>query len=325
MGQHYSQLDMDERIEIARLRREGKSLSEVGRQLGRHHTTIGRELRRNDLPKSGYKPALADHMAWCRCRRGSKLEHLRPLQRHVRDCLAMGWSPEQIAGRLRLHRAHHTVSHESIYRFIYSREGRALKLSRYLARRKARRGRRYFKANKHTIADDLAIARRPQAIEARQELGHWEGDLMQFRTQRGALLNLTERTTRLTLLSSLPSKKAEPTSQAVTDLLIALPVQARKSITFDRGGEFADHHTIRQRLGTDIWFCDPHSPWQRGTVENTNGILRRDMPRKVDITNYSDKDIEMIQLIINSTPRKCLGYKTPTEAFVDKLNRALET
>ncbi len=325
MGKQYKQLDMDERIEIARLRREGISVCEIGRQLGRHHTTISRELGRNALPKSGYKPARADHMAFCRCRKGSKLERLKPLQRHVQDCLAMGWSPEQIAGRLRLEGAQHRVSHESIYRFIYSRSGRELKLSRYLARRKAKRGLRYFKAKRDIIPDELAIANRPQAIEAREEFGHWEGDLMQFRTQRGAILNLTERSTRLTLLSSLPSKKAEPTSQAVADLLQALPQAARKSLTFDRGGEFADHQTMKDKLGADIWFCNPHSPWQRGTVENTNGILRRDMPRKTDITDYTDKDIEMIQILLNSTPRKCLAYRTPTEAFLEKLNRALET
>lgn len=325
MGKHYSQLDMDQRIEIARLRCEGKSLCEIGRRLGRHHSTIGRELRRNALPKAGYKPARADHMAYCRCKKGLKLERLKSLQHHIRDRLAMGWSPEQIAGRLRREGAQHRVSHESIYRFIYSRSGRELKLSRYLARRKAKRGLRYFKAKRNTIPHEFTITNRPQTIEARTQFGHWEGDLMQFRTQRGAILNLTERTTRLTLLSAVPSKKAEPTSQAIVELLAALPQAARKSLTFDRGGEFADHQTMKHKLGADIWFCDPHSPWQRGTVENTNGILRRDMPRKTDITDYSDKDIEMTQMLLNSTPRKCLGYKTPTEAFIQKLNCALET
>lgn len=325
MGEHYSQLDMDERIEIARLQREGKSLCEIGRRLGRHHTTISREVRRNSLPQSGYKPAWADHMAFCRCRKGAKLERLKPLQDYVRDRLAMGWSPEQIAGRLRHEGAQHRVSHESIYRFVYSRSGREQKLSRYLAHRKAKRGLRYFKAKKEPIPDERSIANRPQTVEQRQEFGHWEGDLMQFRTQRGALLNLTERSTRLTLLSSLPSKKAEPTGLAVAELLLALPQAARKSLTFDRGGEFADYRTMKDKLAADIWFCDPHSPWQRGTVENTNGILRRDMPRKTDITDYTDRDIQMIQILINSTPRKCLGYRTPAEAFNEKLNRALET
>lgn len=325
MGKRYSQLDLDERIEINRMKIDGKSHREIGRLLGRHHMTISRELGRNSLPRAGYRPGRADHMAYVRCRRRSRLERLRPLQLHVRDRLAMGWSPEQIAGRLRLEEAEHTVSHESIYRFIYSRPAREMKLSRYLPRRKARRGLRYFKAQKRDIPGRFSIANRPEAVEKREQFGHWEGDLMQFRTQRGAVLNVTERTTRLTLLSSLPSKHAEPTGKAIIDALRPLPKVARRSITFDRGGEFAGFQAMKKELGADIWYCDPHSPWQRGTVENTNGIIRRDMPRKSDITDYTERDIKMIELLINSTPRKCLGFKTPAEAFVEKLNGALET
>ncbi len=324
MGKRYSQLDFDERIEIYRLHCGGKSHREIGRLMGRHHTTIAREVARNSLPNAGYKAGMADHMAYVRCKRRSRLERLRPLREHVCDRLAMGWSPEQIAGRLRRQGSEHRISHESIYRFIYSKAGRALRLSRYLPHRKARRGLHYFKAQKRNIPDRTSIANRPQAIENRKEFGHWEGDLIQFRTQRGAVLNVTERTTRFTLLSSLPSKQAEPTGKAVIDTLAPLPKAARRSITFDRGGEFADHQAMQDKLKADIWFCDPHSPWQRGSVENMNGIIRRDMPRKSDITDYTDRDIEMIQLLINSTPRKCLGFKTPAEAFINQLSGALE-
>ena len=147
---------------------------------------------------------------------------------------------------------------------------------------------------------------------------------MQFRTQRGALLNVTERITRFCLLSSLKTKQAEPTGKAVADALKHLPQTARRSITFDRGSEFADHQTIKNKIGSDIWFCDPHSPWQRGSVENMNGIIRRDMPRKSDITDYAEMDIEMLQLLINSMPRKCLNFKTPQEAFCENISGALE-
>jgi len=324
MGTQYSQLELDERIEVFRLNLEGRSYREIGRMMGRHHTTIMREVMRNSL-MSGYKPGLADHIAWVRRKRASKLERLRPLQLYVRDRLAMGWSPEQIAGRLRQTRSQHSISHESIYRFIFSRTGRKLKLHRYLAHRKAKRGLRYFKAQNHTIPDAASIANRPEAIESREEFGHWEGDLMQFRTQRGALLNVTERVTRFCLLSSLKTKQAGPTGEAVADVLNDLPQTARRSITFDRGSEFADHQTIKDKIGSDIWFCDPHSPWQRGTVENMNGVIRRDMPRKSDISDYTELDIEMLQRLINSTPRKCLSFKTPEEAFFEKLNGALET
>lgn len=291
--------------------------------MGRHHTTIMRELGRNGL-KSGYKPAMADHMAWARCKRTCRLERLGPLRDHVVDRLACGWSPEQIAGRLRQEEAEHSISHESIYRFVFSKAGRALKLHRYLARRKAKRGLRYFKARGHAVPSGMSIANRPQTIEKRQEFGNWEGDLIQFRTQRGALLNLTERKTRLCLLFPLESKQAEPTGKAVAEVLKRLPQTARRSITFDRGGEFADHQTMQQKTGSEIWFCDPHSPWQRGTVENMNGVIRRDMPRKSDITDYTRQDVEMLQTLINSTPRKCLDFKTPMEAFEENCNGALQ-
>lgn len=324
MGKRYCQLGLDERIELDHLRKAGCSLRKIGRIMGRSHATISREVRRNGLPRAGYKPARADVMAYVRCDRLRKLERLSALRDHVHDRLAMGWSPEQIAGRLRLERSQHTISHETIYRYIYCRQMRQHRLCRYLPQAKARRGLRYFKRHREPLPQRMNIANRPQAVEQRQQFGHWECDLLQFRTQRGAVLNVTERTTRFSLLSSLPNKRAASTGLAIVDQMSGLPPQAKRSITFDRGGEFTDHQTMKQSLGVDIWYCDPHSPWQRGTVENTNGILRRDMPRKTDITGYTEKDIATIQHLINSTPRKCLGYKTPEEAFIQKLSGALE-
>ena len=127
-----------------------------------------------------------------------------------------------------------------------------------------------------------------------------------------------------TLLQRLTGKHADTTARAIIDTLLHLPGEARRSITFDRGTEFASYQIMKQELGADIWFCDPHSPWQRGMIENTNGIVRRDMPRKTDITDYTDNDINTIQMLINSTPRKCLGFKTPEEAFFQNLTGALE-
>lgn len=324
MGKHYTQLDLDERIEIFRLHDAGKSNREIGRVMGRHRSTIDRELARNALPQAGYKAASADRMAYGRRKRCSKIERLSPLQTVVKDRLAMGWSPEQISGRLRLEEAEHSISHESIYRFIYRPRLRKERLYRYLPRAKAKRGRRYFKRRRDPIPDLLSIKNRPQAIDEREEFGHWEGDLMIFRTLKGNLLTLCERTTRFALSAPLPSKKAVPTAQAIVEQLKGLPSKARRSITFDRGGEFADHETMKRELGLDIWFCDPHSPWQRGTIENTNGIFRRDLPRKKDITDYTNQDIDNLTWLLNTTPRKCLGYQTPAEAFIEKLGGALE-
>ncbi len=142
---------------------------------------------------------------------------------------------------------------------------------------------------------------------------------MQFRTQRGNLVTLVERQTRLTLASGLPSKTAEATAAKLTSLFSALPEAARRSITFDNGSEFAQHHKLERDLGMLTFFCDPHSPWQRGSIENANGILRRDLPRKTEFTDYSEQDIQDIVWANNTTPKKRLGFLTPAEAFLHQL------
>ena len=321
MGKTYDQLDEDERYELYRLHEAGKAPAEIGRLMGRHRSTIGRELRRNSLPKGGYKPASADRIALSRRRRPSRIERLSPLRSYVGDRLAMGWSPEQIAGRLRLEGSEHTVCHETIYRFIYRPRLRIEKLYRFLPRAKATRGRRYFKRRRDPIPGRRSIHDRPPAVEGRDEFGHWEGDLMQFRTQRGNLLTLCERKTRFTVAAPLKTKTAAETDAMLRRILGSLPQPARRTITFDNGSEFALHHNLMEALATEAFFCDPHSPWQRGTIENTNGIFRRDMPKKTHVTNYTARDIEELAWAINSTPRKCLEFKTPAETFLENLNR----
>ena len=324
MGTEYNHLDIDERYELFRLREAGTAQKEMAVLMNRSESTISRELRRNSLPKGGYKPASADRIALSRRRRSSKLERLNPLGADVRDRLAMGWSPEQIAGRLKLEGSEHTISHESIYRFIYRPKVRAEKLHRYLARAKARRGRRYFKHRREAIKNRRSIHQRPKVVEKREEFGHWEGDLMQFRTQRGNLLTACERKTRFVITAPLQTKTALETGSVLRHIFRHLPEEAKHTITFDNGGEFAEHEKLEQQTGLLAFFCDPHSPWQRGTIENTNGIIRRDMPRKTDITDYSTTDIDDIMWAVNSTPRKCLGYRTPAEAFLENLRIALE-
>ncbi len=319
MGNHYDQLDLDERIELSRLHGDGKAPNEIAKIMGRHHTTIRRELKRNSLPKGGYKPASADRIALSRRRRLSRIERLSPLRDHVRDHLAMGWSPEQIAGRLRLEGSQHRVSHESIYRFIYRWPVRRETLHRYLPQAKATRGRRYFKRRREPIPGRRSIHERGQGIDSRSQFGHWEGDLMQFRTQRGNLLTSVERKTGLTLARGLASKTAEETAAGLTSLFADLPEAARRSITFDNGSEFAAHKKLERELGMLTFFCDPHAPWQRGSIENANGLLRRDLPRRTDLADYSEQDIQAIVWANNTTPRKRLGYLTPAEAFLHQL------
>ena len=179
MGKTYDQLDIDERYEIYRLREAGASLREIGRMMGRSASTISRELARNLLPRGGYKPGSADRIALSRRRRLSRIERLSPLRSYVCDRLEMGWSPEQIAGKLKLEGSEQAVGTETIYRFIYRPRVKPENLHRFLPRSKATRGRRYFKRRREPIPGRRSIHERPEAVENREEFGHWEGDLMQ--------------------------------------------------------------------------------------------------------------------------------------------------
>ncbi len=324
MGKRFDQLTLEERCRLRGLLEMGLNKSDIARRLGRHRSTIGRELVRNGL-KSGYAPDRAHHMAWVRRIRGSKIERRSRLWRYVEDRLAMGWSPEQIAGRLRRLRSRYAISHETIYRFVYSRPGRISRLHRYLPQAKGRRGRRARKGSKQpNIPNRTPIWMRPTKAHLRAELGHWEGDLMHFRRARDQLLTLVERKTRLTLAVPLPSKTAKTTAAAITETLKGLPKRARQTITYDNGGEFAGHEHVEKEIGLRAFFCDPHSPWQRGSIENANGRLRRDLPRKACLNDYTLDDINHIVWTYNLTPRKCLDYATPIEAFAQQIGVALE-
>ena len=325
MGTRYNHVTLDERCRLRGLMEMGIGPGEIACRLGRHRGTIYREIARNRCA-SGYRPDSADRMAWVRKLRGPKIQRSTGLRDYVGDRLAMGWSPEEIAGRMELDAMNDTVSAESIYRYVYSPMGRRSGLPRYLAQRKAKRGRRRRNGRREpSIPNRVSIDQRPAEAEARIAFGHWEGDLMHFRRQTDILLTLQERCSRLTMAERLSSKDATDTADAIIDQLAALPSTAVKTITHDNGGEFARHQRVKDAIGLRAFFCDPHSPWQRGGIENANGRLRRDLPRKARLSDYSDNDIDSIVWNLNTTPRKCLGFRTPIEAFASQLGVALET
>lgn len=324
MGQYYKQITLEERCRIRGMQEMGLSKSEIARRLGRNRRTIQRELARNSL-KSGYKPDRADTMAWVRRLRGPKCVRHSQLGNYVVSRLAMGWTPEQITGRLRLEGSDHRLSHESIYRFIYSREGRRERLSRYLPRRRAKRGPRRRKGGKApNIPDRTPLAMRPKEAENREQAGHWEGDLIHFAAKRDILLTLQERKSRFWIMKRIPRRDAETTAQAISQALAPFPEPLRRTITHDNGGEFARHLQVTRQTGMPAFFCDPHSPWQRGAIENGNGRVRRDLPRKTNLSHYNDEDFEDMAFIYNTTPRKCLGYQSPIEAILNLKGAALE-
>jgi len=325
MGTRYSHFSLDERCRLRGLMEMGLKAGEIARRLGRHRGTIYREIARNRCVEE-YRPDSADRRAWVRKLRGSKIQRSSRLRDHVEDRLAMGWSPEQIAGRMERDTLEHAVSSESIYRYVYSPAGRHAGLPRYLAQRKAKRGRRRRNGRREPpIPNRISIHQRPAEVELRCTFGHWEGDLMHFRRQSDIVLTLQERCSRLTLAKRLHSKDSADTATAIIDKLAALPSPAVLTITHDNGGEFAQHERVRKQIGLRAFFCDPHSPWQRGGIENANGLIRRDLPRKASLSGYTDDDIESIVWNLNSTPRKCLGFRTPIEAFANHLGVALES
>jgi len=323
----YRHLTLEERRTIFRLLNAKVPVAEIANQLGRHRATIHRALRRNlfrDVKEyRGYFPITAEDSAKRRRQRRRKLIQDARLRQHVTTMLAHWWSPEQIAGRLKLAGDGARLSHETIYRFVYSPEGRELALHRHLLRARRLRRRRFGrKPRSPKIPLARTIAQRPAEIGRRQELGHWEGDLLVFRRAHGKanLTSLVERQSRLVRLVPNSDRRSCGVIGAIGDALASLPSAARRTITFDRGSEFLGYDHLAKSHGVAAYFCDPHSPWQKGTVENTNGRLRRYLPGELDIANIPPTSLREIESRMNTTPRKCLGFRTPLEAFAAAVN-----
>lgn len=324
MGRSYRQLCLEDRWEIARRREAGQSVREIAAALDRAPSSISRELNRNTGRKVGYNPAYASDQAKARRWRGSKLLRDPALQAMVLDRLKAGWSPQQIAGRLKRENGRCLVSHETIYRFIAAQIARTKNYAwrSYLPRGKSKRGFRGRRGGSpaELIKGRISIAQRPAQAADRTTPGHWEADLMLFRTYGQAVLTLHERSSRLLAILRQPSKRAEPVASAIHALLASLPSKLRQTITFDNGTEFAHHASLSRSLGIKAFFCDPHAPWQKGGIENAIGRLRRSLPRKTDLATISQNQIRQLASRYNHTPRKCLDFQTPAEVFLQVLH-----
>jgi IS30 family transposase len=235
----------------------------------------------------------------------------------VREGLLKGWSPEQIAGRLRRTHGQAVISHESIYRFIYPRSAQKDYWHRLLPRRKSRRGRlgRRGGSSVQFLQHRVPIHHRPPQAHDRSVPGHWEADLMLFRKYGQAVLVLHERSSRHRRLSRQPNKAAQPVAESLLRRLEPLPPSLRQSLTFDNGTEFAAHYLLTQRLGLPTFFCDAHKPWQKGGIENAIGRMRRHLPRKTDLATLRPDELDACVQRYNDTPRKCLRFLTPNEAL----------
>jgi IS30 family transposase len=322
MGEHYGHFRLEERCTIARLREDGHSVRQIAAALDRSPSSVSRELKRNHGARVGYKPSYAEDQAKARRWKGSRLERDEALRGIVLGCLERGWSPEQVAGWLE-QRGPSSVSHESIYRFIYAQIRRTNDGAwrHYLPRAKAKRGWRGRKGGSPAsfIQGRVPIALRPATARDRRTPGHWEADLMLFATYGQAILVAHERTSRILLLAKQPSKEASPTVEQLIAWFERLDEPLRRTVTFDNGTEFAQHYRLRDRLGIQTFFCDTHSPWQKGGIENAIGRLRRPLPRKTDLATLDPESLIAYVAAYNNTPRKCLGFKSPAEVFLSQL------
>ncbi|NNE84194.1 MAG: IS30 family transposase [Alphaproteobacteria bacterium] len=316
-------LTLSEREEISRAIVGQRSIRSIARSLGRAPSTVSREVRRNGGTRR-YRAARADAQAWARARRPKqcKLATSAWLRQVVARQLRLNWSPEQIAGWLK--RAHprqeaNQVSHETIYRSLFVQARGVLKKELQLHLRSKRTIRRSRQSSQKgdgrgQIKDIISIRERPASVEDRAVPGHWEGDLLSG-SKNSYIATLVERHTRYVMLAKVSNKDTQTVVSALIKQVKKLPRELYKSLTWDRGKELADHRRFSLATDIDVYFCDPQSPWQRGSNENTNGLLRQYFPKGTDLSVHSQAHLNKVARQLNERPRKTLGFETPAERF----------
>jgi len=314
---HHKKLSPDERDKIAVMRSRGESIRRIAAVLGRSPSTISEELGRNSLTNGEYVAIHAQARANERKLKGRKRHPLKnaAVYAYVIEKLREGWSPEQIAGRLRKEHGRTVICHETIYRFIYSEQGMRLGLSEYLPwKRTKRRRKRGRRVHRSAIPNRVSIHQRPIEANTRAEFGHWEGDTVEGRGHKDGIHTEVERVSRFMLAAKVKQVSSEQAIEAQKAMFAALPAEARKSTTLDNGRE-NHRHTELAELGMATYFADPYSSWQRGTNEYHNGLLRRCLPKGSSFEDVDDDELADIVSEINNRPRKVLGFNTPLEVY----------
>jgi transposase, IS30 family len=320
-------LSFAERERISRGIAAGETDSEIARALGRHRSTIGREVRGACRRRSEYRALRAERIALVRARRPKpgKLAGSPRLLAAVEAGLARRWSPRQISARLKFEYPadqEMRISHETIYRslFVQSRGELRRQLSANLRSGRSTRRRRGPADGRGRIVDMVPISQRPPEIEDRAVPGHWEGDLLVGAYGRSSIATLVERQTRYVMLARLGNDRSTAHVIAALKTRIAdLPSHLMRSLTWDQGKELSGHRVLKQDTGIEIYFCDPHSPWQRGSNENTNGLLRQYLPKSTDLATHTQADLDAIAAELNGRPRQTLGWMTPAEKMAELL------
>lgn len=324
----YTHLTLSCRGQIQALVNEGKSQTHIARAVGKHRSSILRELRRNQAA-CGYDATRSQKRYQERrkvCRPAKKLSY-KPLWDHVFDKIPEGWTPQLIAGRLPLDYEDDPkmrISHEALYQNLYADERMHRLIADLPQARPRRRKRGQGKTRRGpSIPGRVGIEERPAIVNERTRFGDWEGDTVVGANQQAFLVTLVERTGRLTRLRKTYSKQADEVAATVIDALEAMPVSWVKTITFDNGTEFAKHADMAKILPVSIYFAAPYSSYQRGTNENTNGLIRRYLPKGTDFRDLTQKQLNWIEDQLNNRPRKVLGYRTPNEVFFNQCPNAL--
>ncbi len=336
MGHHYKHLDGAERACIMLRLRDGLSSRAIARELNRSPSSITREIAKHQamegcakLPYEAGRASMRAHMARFSRRRRRKLDPAQPLFAEVRTQLKAGWSPDQIAGHLR-----HTypdcyarnVSHETIYTALYALPRGELRreLIACLRQGHVNRWPRSRGANRKQagfISEDVLIHVRPPEVEDRLVPGHWEGDFIKGAANRSAVGTLVERTSRFVLLARMDDCTSLSALNGFTQLLQTVAPAMRKTMTYDRGSEMARHRDLAQANAIQVYFADPHSPWQRGSNENANGLIREYLPKGTELSGISQPELNAIANRLNNRPRRILGYRTPREVFSELLDQ----
>lgn len=315
----YTQFTYYTRLWLSTLIRERKSYREIGRIMGRHHSTISREVKRNGYNYYRlrlYHPIIAEEKANERkekCRQG-KIKVGKFIDKLIETLLKESWSPDVIAGWLKRRGSCFAVSHETIYRYIYTHRRDLIK---YLARRHRRRqwrGGKYKNRKKVLIPGRIFIEDRPKEVEKRHSFGHYEADTMVSRESKVALLIVVERKTRIMRLKKLKQKSAACVRDGIIEILKKYK-KSIKTITYDNGTENVYHENINKNLKCRSYFCNPYHSWEKGSVENVIGLIRRFLPKKTDFAKITDGELRKIEKIINNRPRKLLKYETPKQVF----------
>jgi IS30 family transposase len=319
-------LTAQEREEISRGLAHDETVRGLAQRLGRAPSTISREIRRHG-GRSQYRAQRADRRAWARARRpkGCRLATRPGLRRLIAEKLARQWSPQQIAGWLRRtfpSDPDQHVSHETIYRSVFVQSRGVLKreLAQHLRRHRTRRHARAATGVGHYpghIVEAVSIRHRPADAADRAVPGHWEGDLLMGARRASQIATLVERQSRYVMLVRIPAADTQTVVRALATRVQRLPAGLRRSLTWDRGTELAGHRAFTVATNLQVYFCDPHSPWQRGSNENTNGLLRQYFPKGTDLSTYSQAQLDAIALRLNTRPRLTLGYQTPAAKLAE--------